>query len=161
MTQAQMLRSIFAYSVNAFTYGVPVWQACPGPRSWEHSFLTQARANYAYQGFSSTVATCVNFTAVFAVLANRAGFETVIAGGSMRWGGKTQPHEWALINLGGRYYIFDPQVENSLIASGSPWAGTDRYYGRAASDAAYGYTQGELEQMHALYEQSAREQGLR
>ena len=161
MTQAQILRSIFAYSVNALTYGVPAWRACPGSRSWEHSFLTQARANYAYQGFTDTVGTCVNFTAVFAVLANRAGFETVIVGDSMRWGGKTQPHEWALINLDGQYYIFDPQVENSLTASGSPWAGTDRYYGRAASDAAYGYAQGELEQMHALYEQSVREQGLR
>ena len=57
---------------------------------------------------------CDNYASLFMLLARRLGFDAYTVSGKVnKAGGGTTGHTWVMIKLSGKYYIFDPQIEDT------------------------------------------------
>ena len=70
----------------------------------------------AYQAYEDGYGTCNCYTALFIVLTRYIGLETCyVEGQTSAYGGGMTFHYWTVLEMGGEYYIFDPQVEDQCI----------------------------------------------
>lgn len=70
----------------------------------------------ALQAYKDGYGTCNCYTALFIVLTRYIGLETCyVEGDTSAYGGGMTFHYWTVLEMGGEYYIFDPQVEDQLI----------------------------------------------
>lgn len=70
---------------------------------------------------------CDSYAALFMIMTRQAGFNSYVFGGQVKKsGGGTTGHAWVAINVGGTYYMFDPQIED--------YGTTDTYFGKTSSE---------------------------
>lgn len=70
---------------------------------------------------------CDSYAALFMIMTRQVGFDSYVFGGQVRKsGGGTTGHAWVAINVGGTYYMFDPQIED--------YGTYDTYFGKTSSE---------------------------
>lgn len=70
----------------------------------------------AYLLATTHVGVCFDYSALFAVLTRALGFESFTAGEvPLTAGDAPGQHCWALMKLGGEYFVFDPVLENLIF----------------------------------------------
>lgn len=117
MSTYQKVKAVYDYIINTYTYGPP------DPWYMTHvNYHTQYDASAVSQAYALIdwgVGVCDNYSALFFVMTRALGLETYRVSGqvSSRNGGTTG-HAWTVIKLNGKYYIFDPQVEQSNLSNG-------------------------------------------
>ena len=77
-------------------------------------------AQQAYQMFEQNVGVCDDYSSAFVVMARILGYDARLQSGKthMASGGYTG-HTWAVINIHGVDYVFDPQVEDNIAKGGA------------------------------------------
>lgn len=125
MTTSEKVRAIYDYMIENISYSVP--------KEW---FNTKMNYHVPYDGFTVSRAhtllvmkkgKCVDYSALFVVMTRRIGLESYnINGAVSAIAGGVTPHTWPTIRLDGRYYTFDPQVEQYNMWGSIPYI----YYGR-------------------------------
>ena len=103
MTDDQKLLACFEYVLNSMSY----------KRTYETpggDFTGQ----YALEAFTTHQGNCYRYASAFAYLAKGAGFDAHVVTGmiSAARGGLT-PHGWAEVNVGGVWYLFDPDMADA------------------------------------------------
>ncbi len=69
----------------------------------------------AYQALTTGIGTCDCYSAAFTAMMRHLGLNCyVVEGVTAANGGGYTGHYWTLIEIGGDYYIFDPQVEDAI-----------------------------------------------
>ncbi len=98
------LRLLYNYTVHSFSYQKGHSQI-DGDISWfsqeAYDFLRTGKGN------------CYSFSSAFAAFARALGFDATIQPGTL--GKNRAPHCWVTIPLGGKEYIFDPEMENAQL----------------------------------------------
>ena len=107
MTQHQMLQSTFDYVVNNFTY---LKRAIldTGATGWE--------TEYAVPMFQNHKGNCYSFAAVYYYLTKNIGYNPRTVAGLV--GHNRRPHGWVEIDIGGKTYIYDPELTMAKRAAG-------------------------------------------
>ena len=117
MSNYNKLRALYDYVKQRLSYSVGIinlnerfaLQDKYGYYNYDAHYILNAQ--YALQ-YNTGV--CDNYAALFMILARRVGFEAyVINGQYTNTQGDIMGHAWVMINTGGKYYIFDPQIEDN------------------------------------------------
>lgn len=107
MTQHQMLQSTFNYVVNNFTY-LKRAILSTGATGWE--------TEYAVPMFQNHKGNCYSFAAVYYYLTKNIGYNPRTVAGLV--GHNRRPHGWVEIDIGGKTYIYDPELTMAKRAAG-------------------------------------------
>lgn len=141
MTNYQKLKAIYSYCALSFSYSTnPKYYITSSDyrkKLYENSVAMDIYyLDRAMTAFNTKQGACTAYSGAFVVLCDLAGFRAYIDEGDIhsKSGGYTG-HTWTRVNLGGVYYIFDPQVEQSNMQSkavpytyfGQSPKGCDRY----------------------------------
>lgn len=71
--------------------------------------------NRAYQALESGKGTCYDYSVAFIAMMRHIGLDFyMLEGSTAASGGGMTGHYWPVVEIGGKYYIFDPQVEDSI-----------------------------------------------
>lgn len=123
MTPGQKLRACYEYLATQCTYGYDGYKAISVPDYL--SVQDREIVEFSYCILKDRLGTCENFAAAFTVMTRRIGFETNFVYGEVGMSaGGYGGHYWADVNVSGKHYVFDSQVENNNGASG----GNIQYY---------------------------------
>lgn len=116
MTQAQKVRACYDYLAQNCSYR---FGEHPDMSSRLYEFNEDREAVWlSYSILKDKIGVCDNFSAAFVVMLRRLGFEANLAHGQVGMtSGGYGAHTWVDVVLGGKHYIFDPQVENNNIRS--------------------------------------------
>jgi hypothetical protein len=109
MTQLQMLREVFDYARDSFTYYKRDYYVL-GDRGFENK-----------QGlimFQTGSGNCYCFASVFALMSRRLGYDSEVISGVV--GSHDSPHGWVEIVFDNTTYIFDPGLEMAYMRNGIP-----------------------------------------
>ena len=117
MSNYDKLRAIYDYVKQKLSYEIMIininelWNLQDQYGYYSFDGLLILEANYSLQtGYGS----CDNYSALFMILARRLGFEAYVVNGQyMNTSGNVMGHAWVMIKAGGKYYIFDPQIEDN------------------------------------------------
>ena len=116
MTPGQKLKACYDYLATQCTYGYDGYKAV----SVDGYMSEQDReiVEFSYCILKDRIGTCENFGAAFTVMTRRIGFETNFVYGDVAMSaGGYDGHYWSDVNVNGKHYVFDPQVENNNGAS--------------------------------------------
>ena len=117
MSNYDKLRALYDYVKQRLSYSVGIinlderfaLQDEYGYYNYDAHYILNAR--YALQ---NNTGSCDNYSALFMLLARRVGFEAYVVNGQyMNTSGNVMGHAWVMIKAGGKYYIFDPQIEDN------------------------------------------------
>ena len=123
MTPGQKLKACYDYLATQCTYGYDGYKAiyADGYMSEQDREIVE----FSYCILRDRIGTCENFGAAFTVMTRRIGFETNFVYGDVAMSaGGYDGHYWSDVNVNGKHYVFDPQVENNNGAS----SGIVNYY---------------------------------
>ena len=81
---------------------------------------------FSYCPFAEKTGVCDNFSTAYMIILRAIGIDAYIRTGKMYSSGTTYDHVWVEALMNGKYYIFDPQVENRV--KGSRGTNTHSYY---------------------------------
>jgi len=109
MTQLQMLRAVFNYARDNFTYFIRNYYLI-GDKGWE--------VKEGLIMFQTGRGNCYCFASVFDLLSRRLGYDSVVISGVV--GSHKSPHGWVEIVFGNETHIFDPGLEMSYMNNGMP-----------------------------------------
>ena len=105
-----------------YDYGVTAqWR--PG------SYVSQYDLWCVSQSYSSLIAgygTCVNYASAFVVLTRAIGLDSYKVYGSLFSANVNRDHGWAVVNINGTLYTFDPQLGDE--AAGDGWGNAMDYF---------------------------------
>ena len=114
MSPAQKVRACYDYLVKNCTYGYSGYKAITV--SDYLSDEDEEIVEFAYSILKDHVGTCENFSAALTVIMRRLGFEANTAYGDVAMlSGGFDGHYWTDVEIGGKHYIFDAQVENNAM----------------------------------------------
>ena len=99
-TQEQMLRSLYLYTRDSFTY-----LRRPPYEFGVYDFMETDALRILETGYGN----CYCYAALFWYLSRWIGYDSVIYNGTV--GVRRSPHSWVEINMGGKNYIFDTELE--------------------------------------------------
>lgn len=100
MDKEEMLRRIYDYTVESFTYR----------RRNFHAFQDNSWAvEEAYTMLTTKSGNCYNFAATFCMLTRAVGYDAKVYSGFV--GRESSPHGWVEIEIDGTNYVFDPELE--------------------------------------------------
>ena len=100
MTQEEMLRALYLYTRESFTY----FRGDPHAFGAK-DFMMEDALRMLNTGFGD----CYGYAALYWYLCRWIGYDAVIYSGTV--GSNRLPHSWVEINLDGRNYIFDTELE--------------------------------------------------
>ncbi|MCI9121008.1 MAG: hypothetical protein HFG00_05720 [Oscillibacter sp.] len=100
MTQEEMLRALYLYTRDSFTY----FRGDPHAFGAK-DFMMEDALRMLNTGFGD----CYGYAALYWYLCRWIGYDAVIYSGTV--GSNRLPHSWVEINLDGRNYIFDTELE--------------------------------------------------
>ena len=112
MTPGQKLKACYEYLATQCTYGYDGYKAvCVPDYLSDHD---QEIVEFSYCILKDRIGTCENFAAAFTVMTRRLGFETNFVYGDVAMSaGGYDGHYWTDVNVDGKHYVFDTQVENN------------------------------------------------
>ncbi len=123
MTPGQKLRACYEYLATQCTYAYDGYKAVSVP-----DYLSEQDreiVEFSYCILRDRLGTCENFAAAFTVMTRRIGFETNFVYGDVAMSaGGYDGHYWTDVNVNGKHYVFDTQVENNNGAA----SGNIQYY---------------------------------
>ncbi len=99
-TQEEMLRALFLYTRDSFTY-----LRRPPYEFGAHDFMETDALRMLETGYGN----CYCYAALFWYLSRWIGYDSVIYSGTV--GRNRAPHSWVEINMDGKNYIFDTELE--------------------------------------------------
>lgn len=103
MTDDQKLLACYNYVIDTTSY--------------KRTYETPAgdfTGQYAMDIFTTHQGNCFRYASAFAYLAKGCGFDVSVVTGNIRAArGGVTPHGWAVINIGGVQYIFDPDMADA------------------------------------------------
>lgn len=99
-TQEQMLRALFLYTRDSFTY-----LRRPPYEMGVYDYMETDALRILETGYGN----CYCYAALFWYLSRWIGYDSVIYNGTV--GVRRSPHSWVEINLNGKNYIFDTELE--------------------------------------------------
>ncbi|MCI9331198.1 MAG: transglutaminase domain-containing protein [Oscillibacter sp.] len=99
-TQEQKLRSLFLYTRDSFTY-----LRRPPYEMGVYDYMETDALRILETGYGN----CYCYASLFWYLSRWIGYDSVIYNGTV--GVRRSPHSWVEINLGGKNYIFDTELE--------------------------------------------------
>lgn len=99
-TQEQMLRSLFVYTRDSFTY-----LRRPPYDMGVYDYMETDALRMLDTGYGN----CYCYASLFWYLSRWIGYDSTIYNGTV--GVRRSPHSWVEINLGGKNYIFDTELE--------------------------------------------------
>ncbi len=112
MSNAQKTQALYDYLVKTCTYGYGGYKAINAGSYQNES--DKEIVEFSYCILKNNIGTCENFSAAYTVLLRRLGFEAnQIYGDVGMSAGGYGGHYWVDVNIDGKHYIFDPQVENN------------------------------------------------
>ncbi len=80
---------------------------------YHYTIYDATQLAYAKYSLDTGTGICWNYAALFTILARRVGFEAyVVTGHSPNQVGGRGDHAWTAIRMNGKFYFFDPQIEN-------------------------------------------------
>lgn len=87
---------------------------------------------------------CYNYSSTYVYLMRALGFDAhLVSGDTPKYGGGTTPHCWLYVNLGGKKYTFDPDLDqnyyNRELSQGVKDPLKDRWFCRLLDDVANNY----------------------
>ncbi len=143
MTPGEKLRACYYYLATQCTYGYDGYKAVSvdGYLSPEDREIVE----FSYCILKDRIGTCENFGAAFTVMTRRLGFETNFVYGDVAMSaGGYGGHYWSDVNVNGKHYVFDPQVENNN-------GGTNYFFYGLRPEASYGmYRYDYIETVHGF-----------
>jgi len=118
MTNAQKVQACFDYIVRNCTYEYSGYKAITADNYISDE--DQEIVEFAYSLLKEHKGTCENFAAAFTIIMRRLGFNANMAYGniSMVTGG-FDGHYWTDVEIDGKHYIFDTDVEVEITGSGN------------------------------------------
>lgn len=116
MTTYQKVVAVYDYIIRTYTYSVGYW-------AWldvEYvSWMDQYTVENAASLLMSKYGVCDNYSSLFVVMMRAIGLDCYIAQGQVsKKSGGTTAHAWTIMKLNGKYYVFDPQVEQNNLVNG-------------------------------------------
>ena len=99
-TREEMLRALFLYTRDSFTY-----LRRPPYEFGAHDFMETDALRMLTTGYGN----CYCYASLFWYLSRWIGYDSVIYSGTV--GRNRAPHSWVEINMDGRNYIFDTELE--------------------------------------------------
>ena len=135
MTTYQKVVAIYDYIIKTSSYvGGHVAGTDVGYQRMFDLFISMN----AYTLLETHEGVCDNYSSLFVVLTRAIGLETYLMMGQVKTkGGGTTGHVWTLMKLDGKYYTFDPQVEQNNLVNGKIQY---TFFGREESSMSYLYT---------------------
>ncbi len=117
MSKYDKLRAVYDYVKKKITYKTsPINMNEVNDLQEKYGFYLHD-ALIAYQALYSLntgYGVCDNYASLFMLLARRIGFDAYTVSGRVnKIGGGTTGHTWVMIKISGKYYIFDPQIEDT------------------------------------------------
>ena len=117
MSKYDKLRAVYDYVKKKITYKTsPINMNEVNDLQEKYGFYLND-ALIAYQALYSLdtgYGVCDNYASLFMLLARRIGFDAYTVSGRVnKAGGGTTGHTWVMIKISGKYYIFDPQIEDT------------------------------------------------
>lgn len=107
MTQEEKLRALYIYTRDSFTYLRRKAYAFGAT-----GFMQEDALNLLNTGYGN----CYSYASLFWYLSRWIGYDSVIYSGTV--GSNRAPHSWVEINLDGRDYIFDTELEMAYHRKG-------------------------------------------
>ncbi len=147
MTPGQKLKACYQYLATQCTYGYDGYKAVSVP-----DYLSEQDreiVEFSYCILKDRIGTCENFAAAFTVMTRRIGFETNFVYGDVGMSaGGYGGHYWTDVNVYGKHYIFDTQVENN---NGGASGNIQYYFYGLRPEYSYGmYRYNFIETVHAF-----------
>lgn len=124
MSTYQRLKACYDYVTSNTSYGDHMaYMSTPigGGTCWD---VYQSYGEV--EGFGAVALTagkgmCNAYASAFILMARHMGLDArLVKGATLSGGGTYAYHEWAEISIDGTPYVFDPQLEQSLVRSGLP-----------------------------------------
>ena len=147
MTPAQKVQACYDYLVKNSTY-VPPIEYHMDISGYLYKYPEDSNAvSGAYPILKYKLGVCYNYSAAFAVMMRRLGYEANLAEGLVAAsGGGYTGHTWVDVTLNGKHYTFDPQVEDD--SNKEPEAIQYFYFGMKAEENYNMYHYGRIIHIH-------------
>ncbi len=109
------VKTVFDYMIENYTYDNSAINIT-SDETLLSLYLSGAMTEfYAYSILESERGVCNDYSAAFAVILRKLGLETrLVEGIAYTTDGSGSGHAWAEVNLGGTWYLFDPQIEQNI-----------------------------------------------
>ncbi len=125
MTTYEKTLAIYNWVINNNYYKYDYYTA-----KWrDGNYISQYDLWCVSQSYSSIVlgyGTCVNYASAFVVLTRAIGLESYKVYGSLYSANVNRDHGWAVVNINGTLYTFDPQLGDEAETSG--WGNSMDYF---------------------------------
>lgn len=145
MSNSDKVQACYDYLAQTCTYGYDGYKAVS--IDGYHNDEDKEVAEFSYCILKDQLGTCENFSAAFVVMMRRLGYEANQVYGQVAMSaGGYDGHYWADVEINGRHYLFDPQVERNCL-------GEDKYVNHYfyGMDPAYNYNMYRYEYMTCVH----------
>lgn len=116
MSKAEKAKACYDYLATKCSYGYGGYKAVDAG-SYK-SECDKEIVEFSYCILKSRIGTCENFSSAYVVLLRRLGFDADLVYGDVGMSsGGFGGHYWIDVNVNGKHYTFDPQVENNCCGS--------------------------------------------
>ena len=117
MSTYDKVKAAYDYLINNLYYG----QSFGNLQEYVKysSTLDEQNVSLALAALQNGRGVCDHYSAAFMVMLRRIGLDVHYVGGTMtNNSGQTMGHAWTIVKLQGKWYIFDPQVEDQVQSNG-------------------------------------------
>lgn len=124
MSTYEKVKACYDYLIKNITYSSNIFDARAYNdifnKSGYKSEWDKKIAYYAYCALKSKKESCYGYSSAFAVLTRAIGLESYVMQGqtALSRGGYGN-HWWVNIKIGGKYYVFDPNVDSNIAKGGT------------------------------------------
>lgn len=118
MNGYQKVWACYLWMVDNITYSRGM-DANTGAYSTSDPATTPTEVLWATDLLNSSMGCCYNYSSAFAFIMKALGYDAHLVTGSVpKYGGGTTPHCWLYVNLGGKPYTFDPDLDMNFFNRG-------------------------------------------
>jgi hypothetical protein len=130
-TGSDKLRRAFDYVANNYNY-----------RTISGSPSGNWKVNYALELYKAGSGNCYRFSALFYQLARALDYDARLIVGSIKTSAGNDPHCWVEVNVGGTWYVYDPDMQRAYKTPGLNWfqmtySNSPVYYNRSSATVVY------------------------
>lgn len=136
----------YLYLVDNVTYSRGM-DANTGAYSASSPENTPTEILWATDLLNTKMGCCYNYSATFVFFLRALGYDAYIVSGNVpAYNGGVTPHCWVLVNLGGKQFTFDPDLDMNYFTRGDCET-KDWWFGRSIDEVAYFY---KAEKIHEI-----------
>lgn len=143
MNNYQKVWTVYEYFIDNITYSRGM-DAHTGEYSSSDKSVTPTEVLWATDLLNSGQGCCYNYSAAFMYIMRAIGYDAHLVSGNVpKYGGGVTPHCWLYVNLGGKQYTFDPDLDMNFytrdLNNGVENPAKDRYFCVPVEDLSYFY----------------------